>query len=98
MKLKVTKGELIISKHVEMADQYLLGGARGAPPPHWLGLSKIQIDYRQKKCLLWNIIIETFRDVSELQESRYLAIAQKRYSARHLTENSCTNYAMRFAR
>ena len=33
LKLKVTKGELIISNHVEMADRYLLGGgARGAPP------------------------------------------------------------------
>ena len=31
MKLKVTKGELIISNNVETADQYLLGGARGAP-------------------------------------------------------------------
>ena len=32
LKLKVTKGELVISNRVEMADQYLLGGARGAPP------------------------------------------------------------------
>ena len=32
LKIKVTKGELVISNHVEMADQYLLGGARGAPP------------------------------------------------------------------
>ena len=38
LKLKVTKGELIISNGLEMADDYLLGGAPGAPPPVLLGL------------------------------------------------------------
>ena len=33
LKLKVTKGELIISNHVEMADRYLLGGGLEEPPP-----------------------------------------------------------------
>ena len=37
LKIKVTKGELIISNHLEMADQYLLGGSR-SPSSHWLGL------------------------------------------------------------
>ena len=32
LKLKVTKGELIISKSLKMADDYLLGGGPGAPP------------------------------------------------------------------
>ena len=32
LKLKVTKGELDISIRLEMADDYRLGGARGAPP------------------------------------------------------------------
>ena len=40
LKIKVTKGELIISNHVEMADQYLLGGARGAPPPALIRVKK----------------------------------------------------------
>ena len=45
LKLKVTKGELIISNHVEMADQYLRGwgggggGGSRSPLPHWLGLN-----------------------------------------------------------
>ena len=38
LKIKVTKGELLISNCVEMVDQYVLGGAGGDPPPHWLGL------------------------------------------------------------
>ena len=33
LKLKVTKGELDISIRLEMADDYRLGGPRGAPPP-----------------------------------------------------------------
>ena len=37
LKIKITKGELIISNHLEMADQYLLGGSR-SPSSHWLGL------------------------------------------------------------
>ena len=41
LKLKVTKGELIISNGLEMADDYLLGGAPGAPPPVLLGLSDL---------------------------------------------------------
>ena len=36
LKIKVTKGELIISNHVETADQYL-----EEPPPHWLGLKAL---------------------------------------------------------
>ena len=31
LKIKVTKGELVISNHVEMADQYLLGGLEEPP-------------------------------------------------------------------
>ena len=33
LKLKVTKGELIISNGLEMADAYLLGGVAAPPPP-----------------------------------------------------------------
>ena len=33
LKLKVTKGELVISNRVEMADRYLLGGGPKEPPP-----------------------------------------------------------------
>ena len=39
LKIKVTKGELIILNHVEMADQYLQGGLRIPPPPYLLGLT-----------------------------------------------------------
>ena len=39
MKLKVTKGELIISNGLEMADAYLLGGVAAPPPPPLLGLN-----------------------------------------------------------
>ena len=39
LKIKVTKGELVISNCIEMADQYLLGGLEESPSPHWLGLS-----------------------------------------------------------
>ena len=35
LKLKVTKGKLIISNQVEMADQYLMGGAPQAPPSRY---------------------------------------------------------------
>ena len=40
MKLKVTKGELIISIHLEMADGQLPGGAPGAPP----SLIRVKLD------------------------------------------------------
>ena len=40
LKSKVTKGELVISNGVEMADRYVLGGLE-EPPPHWLGLNFI---------------------------------------------------------
>ena len=33
LKLKVTKGELIIFNGLEMADDYLLGGGSRSPPP-----------------------------------------------------------------
>ena len=41
LKLKVTKGELIISNGLEMADAYLPGGVGATPPPPLLGLNKI---------------------------------------------------------
>ena len=55
LKLKVTKGELVISNRVEMADQYLLGGAQGAPPTHWLGLNYYFFFFS----FIFNIILPT---------------------------------------
>ena len=42
MKLKVTKGELIISNGLEMADDYLLGGIP-EPPLVLLGLMDLEL-------------------------------------------------------
>ena len=50
LKIKVTKGELIISNHVEMADQYLLGGARGAPPPALIRVNRPYLRETDKMC------------------------------------------------
>ena len=40
LKIKVTKGELIISNGLEMADDYLPGGMGATPPLPLLGLNK----------------------------------------------------------
>ena len=45
MKLKVSKGELIISKGLEMADDYLLGGVAATP----LALIRVKIEEVSKK-------------------------------------------------
>ena len=42
MKLKVTKGELIISNGVEMADAYLLGGVAATPPPALVRVKRLR--------------------------------------------------------
>ena len=41
LKLKVTKGELIISNGLEMADDYLLGGGLPEPPPGPVRVKKV---------------------------------------------------------
>ena len=43
LKLKVTKGELIISNGLEMADAYLLGGVAAIPPPALVRVKSIAI-------------------------------------------------------
>ena len=42
MKLKVSKGELIISNGLEMGDDYLPGGVGATPPLPLLGLKYLQ--------------------------------------------------------
>ena len=38
LKIKVIKGEVVISNCIEMVDQYLRGGGWLEEPTHWLGL------------------------------------------------------------
>ena len=51
MKLKVTKGKLVISNRVEMADRYLLGGGLEEPPP-----TLTRVNKKSEKIILSKVI------------------------------------------
>ena len=57
LKIKAIKGELIILKHVETADQYLPteGGGPWGASPYWLGLRLLgeHTPHEQKKIIPW---------------------------------------------
>ena len=96
LKIKVTKGELIISNHVETADWYLLGvgGARGATHTHWLGLTQLQFTGKslsRHQDLHWSqrILAPLLESTIEMKilwtEIRYVK------SAARLLDRNCVN-------
>ena len=76
LKLKVTKGELIISNHLEMPDRCLPRGAPRAPPPAGIRTPFLN-GQRYWAVLWWLLISKPFQSTGELRFEIYYYNFQK---------------------